>query len=172
MTDKKQRRKERRLARKQAAETEKQKQVRAFWEEVQTKYDLHDWILRWGSGFRTLGRCMPRKKTILISKHHVEQSPWEELKDTVIHEAAHALCPGEHHSPVWRQKFISMGGSGTRLHMGVPVKRTRGWRIECPNACFEPFVRARRVHQTATCNTCKTSVVSSRYIKEEDTNET
>jgi len=63
---------------------------------------------------RTAGMCDHGKKTIYLSVHHTEKENEEEVLDTILHEIAHALCGmlRRPHCWIWKEKFISIGGSG------------------------------------------------------------
>ena len=36
------------------------------------------------------------------------------IRDTILHEIAHALTPGQHHNDVWRRKATAIGCTGQR----------------------------------------------------------
>ena len=40
----------------------------------------------------------------------------QEFRETVLHEIAHVLTPGERHSYVWRRVLLEIGGNGRRTH--------------------------------------------------------
>jgi len=73
-----------------------------------------------------LGLCNHTKKKITISKNFVEQQDWDVIKNTVLHEIAHALVgPNHGHNHVWRQQAMAIGCNGMRcsnVKLDVPAK--------------------------------------------------
>jgi len=59
------------------------------------------------SNHKTLaGVCYGWKKLIVLSAYYVEHNTDTEIKNTMLHEIAHALAPKkEHHGKIWRKIF-------------------------------------------------------------------
>ena len=89
---------------------------------IQQTYDLVvDLLKQWGlrekgwtfavsRGKNTLGSCVYRTKTIKISKYLIQLGTDKEVRDTVLHEIAHALAGGKAgHGPLWRMKCRQIG---------------------------------------------------------------
>lgn len=58
------------------------------------EYSLNDWQFGWDHARRRLGVCRLQKKTITLSTHFVRanlEAP-HEIRDTILHEIAHALA--------------------------------------------------------------------------------
>lgn len=76
-------------------------------------HGLKDWGLRINSSlnpsFPYLGLCSYKDKCVIISSHHLQIHPDEEIKNTVLHEIAHALTPGHGHDSVWADKAKEIG---------------------------------------------------------------
>ena len=89
-----------------------------------TDYDLYTkgWRFDWDNGKRRLGACHYSAKRITMSRHLVANCDDAEIRETLLHEIAHALTPGHHHDDVWRAKLISMGGTGARTHQVETIK--------------------------------------------------
>lgn len=82
------------------------------------------WKVAWDNGKRRAGACHYGTRTISLSRHILPLASDEEIRETILHEVAHALTPGHHHDGVWRAKLISMGGTGKRTHdMETPKGR-------------------------------------------------
>lgn len=73
-----------------------------------------NWQFVWGNKINALGTCNYRKKHIILSRRWVIASPVEVVLDTIIHEIAHALTPGNKHGAIWRSTFKELGGTGER----------------------------------------------------------
>jgi predicted SprT family Zn-dependent metalloprotease len=85
------------------------------------------------------GRCNETTKTISLSKYLPAAVAGGDVRDTVLHEIAHALVGCHHgHDDVWRAKALAIGCSGARCHSHVLQEAP--WTISCPCG----FVRASR----------------------------
>lgn len=59
---------------------------------------------------RALGRCCYSKKTIEFCEDHVKGDSFETIRDTLLHEIAHALVgPGHGHGDVWKRMAVRVG---------------------------------------------------------------
>lgn len=166
-------RKLRRLKRKLEAETDKQKLYRQYFYEKREEHGLKFWKLEYKSMYRRLGICKYAPKTIVLSKEFVEQGTDEQIKDTILHEIAHALTQGHHHDQVWKAKCIEIGGNGMRkCNTGLTLLKS-GWAYVCPNNCFGTVVRKRapkhHILFGVRCASCKTEYTPKKW--EENTNE-
>lgn len=64
---------------------------------------------------RRLGQCDPNMKTISLSAEHVFHHDRHSIKETVLHEIAHALVgPGHGHDEVWQAKAVELGTPPTK----------------------------------------------------------
>lgn len=80
-------------------------------------YQLHDWKFEWHCNLkvkRRWGYCNYSQKVIRLDLYRTMNRKWDNIVNTLIHEIAHALCPMCGHNNIWKQKFISMGGTGQR----------------------------------------------------------
>ena len=82
-------------------------------------HGLQEWNLRFDESYRFLGKCNFRDQVILLSRGHVLDGKDEDIKDTILHEIAHALAgPKAKHGPEWKKVAILIGAK--------------------PRACFKP----------------------------------
>ena len=82
------------------------------------------WKVAWDNGKRRAGACHHGTCTISLSRHILPLASDEEIRETILHEVAHALTPGHSHDGIWRAKLIEMGGTGARTHkMETPKGR-------------------------------------------------
>jgi hypothetical protein len=81
------------------------------------------WSFRINTNRSRLGVCKYRERTVEISRFHLT-SPATEIRNTLLHEIAHALVgPGHGHGPVWKAKALEIGCNGERCgHMDAPAK--------------------------------------------------
>jgi predicted SprT family Zn-dependent metalloprotease len=107
----------------------------------QHKEQLESWTLTWTSkAVRIAGVCKYNSKTICLSSVFVAHpdNSFDDLKDTLLHEVAHALAGKQaKHGPQWRAVARSIGCSATRCHMmksGVEHRYRFG--CGCPKKVF------------------------------------
>ncbi len=104
--------------------------------ELMTEHGLIQagWVFRWGHGRRQLGSCQILRrrgpllgrpaeiKVIKLSKHLVALNSDEEVRDTILHEIAHALAGLKNgHNHVWKQVCLRIGAKPQRI-AGEEVK--------------------------------------------------
>jgi predicted SprT family Zn-dependent metalloprotease len=77
------------------------------------QHNLNDWSFKFSHGKTTLGVCRYNKKEINFSKHFTNISP-EKIKDTILHEIAHALTPGSGHGLLWQAACRRIGAKPER----------------------------------------------------------
>lgn len=107
--------------------------------EILDKYGLQNWRVHLDNAKTRMGYCSYHHKLISLSQFLIPFTKDEEIIDTITHEIAHALCPGQNHNWKWRQKHIEMGGSGRRNYnenkvFNVPlseVKKKSPWIATC-----------------------------------------
>ena len=75
---------------------------------------LYNWTVTSNNRKRAFGLCSHSKEVISLSSYLVPQMTDKAIKNTIIHEIAHALTPFHGHDNVWRDKCISLGGNGKR----------------------------------------------------------
>ena len=81
------------------------------------------------------GRCWIGKKKIIEITTAYMVSPHitlEHIKETILHEIAHALTPGDGHGKKWKQMAIRIGCSGNRCAGKEEIFRQPKYIISCP----------------------------------------
>ena len=119
------------------------------------EHGLKGWRLTLDHARRRAGQCDYRTKTISLSRHYVRYAEKAHIKDTILHEIAHALVGPHHgHDAIWRQKAREIGCTATRCH--TLEFSTARWVMRCPKGCFE--VARHRRKSNMVCATCKSRV--------------
>lgn len=79
------------------------------------KHGLSDWSVRLNQNAdsRFLGLCSYKDKCIILSAHHIDIHPDPDVINTIKHEVAHALTPGNGHNEVWAAKAKEIGCDNT-----------------------------------------------------------
>lgn len=76
-----------------------------------SKHNLPDWEFDTFKSLRCLGRCNSEAKLISLSVQLITHGSEALIKDTILHEIAHALTPGEGHGPKWKMKASQIGAT-------------------------------------------------------------
>lgn len=80
------------------------------------------WRFRWDNARRRAGACHYADLDISGSRHLLPPASDAEIRETLLHEIAHALTRKHGHGPVWKAKLIEIGGGGARTHQLETVK--------------------------------------------------
>ena len=85
--------------------------------------ELHAfWNIRWATANmkKTAGSCNISQRQIRISKPYAVKVPLEDLRNTVLHEIAHAYVNRtkaiKPHGPEWKKKALEIGCNGQTCH--------------------------------------------------------
>lgn len=80
------------------------------------KHGLTSWHVRINASLTSMGflaLCSYRDKCIILNAHHIDMNPDDAIKNSILHEIAHALVgEGHAHNEVWRAKAIEIGCDG------------------------------------------------------------
>jgi predicted SprT family Zn-dependent metalloprotease len=111
-------------------------------------HGLAEWQFAFNTNKRRAGVCRyparGRPGCIELSRHYVLRNPEDEVRDTILHEIAHALVGHGHgHDEVWKAKCVEVGARPERCY-GEEVEMPRGrWRATC-GGCGKDYDRHRR----------------------------
>ena len=88
------------------------------------------WKLKVTDNKSHYGMCSERRRTIYISKGHIELGMWVQVKDTVLHEIAHALVGCNNgHNHVWRAACRQLG-CDPAPYGDAPMPQGK-WKLVC-----------------------------------------
>ncbi|QIN94173.1 SprT-like protease [Streptomyces phage Wakanda] len=129
------------------------------------EHGLYGWNFKWDRAARRFGQCDYSKATISMSRKLTVQRTEDAVRNTMLHEIAHALTPGDGHGPKWRAKALAIGCNGKRCS-DDPVKIEPNWLGVCPSG-HKAAERLRRPSAKArpmSCSKCNPRRFDERYI--------
>jgi len=131
--------------------------------QMMSLYGLNDWTFEFNSSKRQLGVCKESKRRIELSSHYVFQNTEAHVKDTILHEIAHALVGVEHgHNEIWKRMCRRVGclpkacDSSAILPQGA-------WQARCPG-CMTLFHRHRKPANVAGMYCKRCGAVKGRLL--------
>jgi predicted SprT family Zn-dependent metalloprotease len=140
---------------------------------LMNKHGLLDsyWKFEFDNAKRRFGLCSHLEKKIYLSKHLTELNSEERVKNTILHEIAHALVGFKHgHNIVWKRKAIEIGCDGKRCYSATNVITPQAkYTAICSNCGFEDkkHKKPKRVYSCGKCS----STFNKNYILEYKTKE-
>ncbi|MDC5696182.1 SprT-like domain-containing protein [Intrasporangium calvum] len=121
--------------------------------ELMAAHGLGDWSLNLDRARTRAGVCRAATREISLSAHLTRLHPEEEVRDTILHEIAHALVgPGHGHDSVWRAKAHQIGCSGNRCSSADVPSIAGDWVGTC--AMGHRTTRHRMPSRVALCTRC------------------
>lgn len=120
----------------------------------------YGWRFELSTTKHRVGECNHTKKRIRYSIHCVKETPIEEIKDTILHEIAHALVgPGHGHNRVWQAIAIAVGARPERCTEMAETTAKPNYVLKCPN-CGNKWQRYRlkKALHSARCPDCQVAV--------------
>lgn len=122
------------------------------------------------------GCCEYKRKVIFLSRLFTLTINEDKVKDTILHEIAHALTPGHHHDIVWKNVAKSIGCRGERCGDIVKEaisdtkleqfkKAITNYSYTCPEC--NNIIHHKKLFRNAYCTICnkKTGKILQLKIK-------
>ena len=126
------------------------------------EHGLDGWAFAFDHARRRFGACNYTRKRITLSRPLVLLNGMDEIRDTVLHEIAHALCPDDGHGPRWRAKCREIGAKPKRCYsdetVASPPRRPAPYEWGC-GACGWWVERRRRTRRAYVCAKCRGRLV-------------
>ena len=73
------------------------------------RHGLGDWTFQFDRAKRRFGACNYTTRTISLSRTLTRLNDDAAVRETLLHEIAHALTPGAGHGPAWQVKCLEFG---------------------------------------------------------------
>jgi len=126
--------------------------------ELMTKHGLVNWRFQFDHARRRFGSCRLRTRTITLSRPLTLLNTIDEVRDTILHEIAHAVTPGDGHGAKWKAACRAIGATPKRCYDDAavvsPPRREAPMVIGCAN-CNWWADRRRRTRRKLICKLCR-----------------
>lgn len=140
--------------------TQKIEAIASLAADLLNEFNLTNWTFHFDHSTRRAGCCNYHDKKISIASDLARNASDEDIRDTLLHEIAHALVGKKHnHDSVWKAKAKEIGCSGERTHRLVfsPPR----YHVTCENGCWKQT--AERRNRRLVCRTCHGKLIYSPY---------
>lgn len=116
-----------------------------------------DWKFSFDNAKKRFGRCSHQKRTIQLSAPITLLNDEAAVKDTILHEVAHALAgPGQGHNSVWKACCRQVGANPERCYDTADVVSPASpWKYQCPKCGVEAPVYRRPKQNARTAYACR-----------------
>ncbi|MEE9367596.1 MAG: SprT-like domain-containing protein [Pontiella sp.] len=139
---------------------ERFKNVLMLAQELIALHGLKKWRFKFDHSTRRAGCCNYRDKMISIAFELARSGSDEDIRDTILHEIAHALAGRKHnHDAVWKAKAHEIGCTGERTHklQFAPPR----WSVTCENRCWTQTAQQR--NSNLICRKCGATLIYTLY---------
>ncbi|NYF98372.1 SprT-like domain-containing protein [Janibacter cremeus] len=127
--------------------------ARVLARELMDEHGLGDWTLVLDRAKRRAGVCRYTDRAIGLSAHLTRLHTLDQVRDTVLHEIAHALAgPRAAHGPRWRATATAIGASPDRCLPEDAARIPGSWLGTCPRG--HTVDRHRRPSRVLSCRRC------------------
>lgn len=131
-------------------------------ETLMAAHGLSDWSFQFDRAARRFGSCRPDERVITLSWKLTRLNDEAQVRETILHEIAHALAPGDGHGPQWRAACVRLGITPKRCftdeEVALPKRRESRYEIGCA-ACAWWQSRHRINNRPLLCRRCKGPVI-------------
>ena len=125
--------------------------------ELMGKHDLTSkgWRFEFDTAKRRFGCCNHRYKQITLSRALVLVNDEARVKNTILHEIAHAMVGPRHgHDAVWRSQAIAIGCDGKRCYTSENTTIPESKYIAVCGTCGHTHRKHRLTRTTSACGLC------------------
>jgi len=131
---------------------------KSYFDKKSKEFKLTGWTIALDHAMKRLGQTNYNKKIITISKHLLRGPSCTEkkIKNTVLHEIAHALVgAGNGHNKKWKGMALKIGCNAKVCDtMDLPDAK---WLMYCPKNCFKQGYFRKPKIDNKVCLKCKSS---------------
>lgn len=126
------------------------------------RYGLYSWEFHFDRAVHSFGQCHFDDKKITLSRQLVRLNVQKEVRDTILHEIAHALTGkrAQPHGPKWRAIAKSIGCRGERCFDSDKVKMPAYLYQHKCSGCDHVFGRYRKPKHRVVAWQCECGQVN------------
>lgn len=131
---------------------------------LMAKHGLTEWYFVWRRWKVVFGACDSARQTISLSIPLTRLNSEDEVKDTILHEIAHALTArGGGHGAEWKRTASRIGAFPKRCYGSEVTRPKEQWIGTCPSCGY----RAERYRRSrAACGRCCDAQNDGRFSDE------
>lgn len=123
--------------------------------DLMKQHGLDTWRFEFDRAKRRFGCCNHTYRRISLSADLVRINEVEKVRDTILHEIAHALVGHKHgHNAVWQRKAIEIGCNGERCYSSEDTEIVAGKYIATCPKCNHVHTKHRRPKKVSSCGKC------------------
>lgn len=123
---------------------------------------LSHWHFDFDRASRRFGSCDWARRLITLSWKLTALNETEQVRQTILHEIAHAMSPGDGHGYKWRSACARLGIEPTRCYTDAevksPARQASRYEIGCAR-CNTWNPRFRRPTRMMVCRQCSSAAV-------------
>lgn len=137
----------------------------ALAESLLAEHRLTGWTFAFDRARVRAGACHHHDRRITLSPHLTRAHDEAQVRETLLHEIAHALVGPRHgHDGVWRARALAIGSTGRRCYPAgeQPVVPGR-WQGRC--AAGHVVHRHRRPTRVLVCTRCRSRSTLDRVLR-------
>ena len=128
-------------------------EARSLATDLIAQHGLRGWHLVFDNAKMRAGVCRPGKREIGLIRVLTGLHTDAQVRDTILHEIAHALVgPAHGHDAVWRARARAIGCTGGRCVPQNAERAAAPWVGTCPAG--HEFGRHRRPDRVMSCSRC------------------
>jgi predicted SprT family Zn-dependent metalloprotease len=131
--------------------------------ELLNQYGLRSWRFRFDRAVRRFGCCHYSTATISLSAALTAMNSEAEVRDTLLHEIAHAIAGKQAgHGDEWRKYAAILGARPERCYTNEVLAPQARYVAHCPT-CRKQYERQRAPRRKTACSVCCRQWNAGRY---------
>ena len=137
-------------------------EARNLAETLMARHGLTGWVFKFDRAKRRFGACSYTTRTISLSRALTRINDSLIVRETLLHEIAHALTPGANHGLAWQAKCRELGSPARRCYSEEVVQPRSLYLLVC-DRCGLKIPRHRKTAAPVACKSCCTQLNGGRY---------
>jgi predicted SprT family Zn-dependent metalloprotease len=129
--------------------------------QLMDEHGLREWTFAFDHARRRFGRCAFTSRRITLSRPLTLLNEEPQVRDTILHEIAHALVPRDGHGRHWKAKCREIGAVPKRCYGDAevvsPPRREARYMCGCERCNW--WIERRRRNARLICRKCRARLV-------------